>query len=148
MPLFPFWDTKIKHNTYIQSSCWCNTEYAFQMSSWRPFKICPSRSDLTSESGIFIAIIFFFAIYNSSCCNDYFPWQLLGLPCISIFRCPKSILFCSGWCLCKWHGPTSSFLFLWIQDYKMLWKQLFHSYIQNLLQGSLLPWQPDYPVAA
>ena len=149
MPLFPFWDTKIKHNTCIQSFCWYNTEYAFRCSPKGPLKKCPSRFDLTSESEIFIAIFsFFFAIHRSPCCGDYFPWQCVGLPCISIFRCPEWILFLSGWCLCKWRGSTSSFVLLRIQGYKMLLKQLLHSYIQNLLQGSLLPWQPDYSVAA
>lgn len=56
MPLFPLWDTKIKHNIHIRSSCWCDTEHVFWIFSQRPFKkICPSRCDCPSESEIFIA---------------------------------------------------------------------------------------------
>lgn len=121
----------------------------------RPFHKRLPRFHRTSEAGIFTAnFSFSFATHRSPCCYDDSPWPLSDMPCIAIsggggshsnLQVPR-VCSVSLWLVLlqmTWfYIPFSTSP---IQGYKMLLKQLFHSYIQSLLQGSLLPWQPDYP---
>lgn len=144
MPFSPFWDIKTKIHFLILLSCWgMQTEC---LSNVLPGTITTMVWSHLEPKAFTIS----FLVYQISLsCECYFSWQLFHLSCVLIFICLRVCsvpLWVIPW---QWYSSPLSFLLLWnSQVIKCFWKQLFHKYIQNLLQGSLLPWQPHYPVSA